>query len=109
MGGRSSRRSDDDGKPAQDAAGERVMLKRIWLTPPLGFGRVGGSPTPSDAFMWGHSDLTPQGSGLPPLALAERFNLDRNGVPTRVESDRILFRDRQGIRPVCPYYDFHGT
>jgi len=85
------------------------MLKRIWLTPPLGFGRVGGSPTPSDAFMWGHSDLTPQGSGRTTLALAETINLDRDGIATRVNSDRIVFRDRQGIRPVCPYYELHGT
>jgi len=85
------------------------MLKRIWLTPPLGFGRVGGSPTPSDAYMWGHSDLTPQGSGRTTLAFAETINLDRDGIATRVNSDRIVFRDRQGIRPVCPYYELHGT
>jgi hypothetical protein len=32
------------------------MLKSIWLTPPLAFGRVGASPVPSDAFMWGRDD-----------------------------------------------------
>jgi hypothetical protein len=38
------------------------MLKSIWLTPPPAFGRVGASPIPSDAFMWGRDDLRPEGT-----------------------------------------------
>jgi hypothetical protein len=85
------------------------MLTRIWLTPPLAIARVGGSPTPSDAFMWGHSDLTPEGTGRTTLGLAETINLDPDGTPVGVRNDRIVFRDDQGIRPVCPYFELHGT
>ena len=85
------------------------MLTRIWLTPPLAIARVGGSPTPSDAFMWSHSDLAPDGSGRTTLARAETINLDADGVPVRVPGNRIVFRDAQGIRPVCPYFELHGT
>jgi hypothetical protein len=85
------------------------MLKRIWLTPPLAFGRVGGSAIPSDAFMWGRDDLRPGGTGQTTLQLIETFNLDADGVPTPHHPDRIVFRDELGIRPVCPYFELHGT
>jgi len=85
------------------------MLKNIWLTPPLAFGRVGASPVPSDAFMWGRDDLRPEGTGQTTLQLIDTFNLDANGVPAAVQTDRIVFRDEQGIRPVCPYFELHGT
>ena len=85
------------------------MLTRIWLTPPLAFARVGSSPTASVAFTWSVNELTPDGSGKTTLALAETINLDNNGVPHRITADRIVFRDEQGIRPVCPYFELHGT
>ncbi len=85
------------------------MLKRIWLTPPLAFGRVGASPVPSDAYMWGASELTPSGSGQTTLQLVDPFNLGADGVPTPVQADRIIFRDEDGIRPVCPYFELHGS
>jgi len=100
---------DEDGKPARLAAGERIMLTQIWLTQPLAFARVGASPTPSDAFMWNGNDLTPDGSGQTTLAPAETINLDAEGVPTGVKPDRVVFRDQYGIRPVCPYFELHGT
>src|ERR1700730_6845398 len=85
------------------------MLNRIWLTPPLAFARVGSSPTPAAAFMWSGNDLTPDGSGQTTLKLVETINLDVNGVPTLATPDRVIFRDRQGICPVCPYFELHGT
>src|SRR5258705_7342352 len=100
---------DEDGKPARLAAGERIMLTQIWLTQPLAFARVGASPTPSDAFMWTVNDLTRDGSGQTTLAPAETINLDAEGVPTGVKPDRVVFRDQYGIRPVCPYFELHGT
>ena len=84
------------------------MLKRIWLTPPLAFARVGGSPTPCAAFMWGPNDLTPDGSGQTTLHLTETIELDADGTPRDVTPDRIIFRDANGIRPVCPYFELHG-
>ena len=85
------------------------MLTQVWLTQPLAFARVGASPTPSDAFMWNGNDLTPDGSGQTTLAPAETINLDAEGVPISVTPDRVVFRDQYGIRPVCPYFELHGT
>jgi hypothetical protein len=85
------------------------MLTHIWLTPPLAFARVGSSPVPSAAYMWSASDLAPNGSGRTTLAAAETLDLDENGKISRSEPDRIVFRDRYGIRPVCPYFELHGT
>jgi hypothetical protein len=85
------------------------MLKRIWLTPPLAFARVGGSPTPCAAFAWSSNDLTPDGSGQTTLQLTESIGLDANGVPHDATPDHIVFRDENGIRPVCPFFELHGT
>jgi hypothetical protein len=84
------------------------MLKHIWLTPPLAFARVGGSTTPCAAFMWSQNDLTPDGSGQTTLQLTETIELDANGVPKDVTPEHIIFRDEEGIRPVCPFFELHG-
>jgi hypothetical protein len=84
------------------------MLKQIWLTPPLAFARVGGSPTPCAAFRWSANDLTPDGSGQTTLQLDETIELDVDGVPRDVTPDRIIFRDAKGIRPVCPFFELNG-
>ncbi|HYM62910.1 MAG TPA: hypothetical protein VEZ11_18635 [Thermoanaerobaculia bacterium] len=86
-----------------------TYLTRIWLTPPLAFGRLGASPTPCAAFHWAANDLTPDGSGMTTLVPAETLDLDENGVVSRSLPDRIVFRDNHGIRPVCPYFELHGT
>jgi hypothetical protein len=85
------------------------MLKRIWLAPPLAFARVGGSPIPCCAFVWSADDLTPDGTAQTTLQIAETIDLDADGIPTRANPDRIIFRDADGIRPVCPYFELHGT
>jgi hypothetical protein len=86
-----------------------TYLTRIWLTPPLAFGRLGSSPTPCAAFNWAANDLAPDGTGTTTLAPAETLDLDENGVVSRSLPDRIIFRDELGHRPVCPYYELHGT
>jgi hypothetical protein len=85
------------------------MLTHIWLTPPLAFARVGSSPVPSAAYMWSASDLTPDGSGRTTLAAVDTLDLDQNGKISRSVPDRIVFKDQHGIRPVCPYFELHGT
>ena len=84
------------------------MLKRIWLTPPLAFARVGGSSTPCVSFSWGPGDDSPDGSGQTSLQLAETIELSADGSARRLTPDRIIFRDAEGIRPVCPYFELHG-
>src|ERR1700716_1298345 len=85
------------------------MLTQIWLTQPLAFARMGASPTPSDAFMWNGNDVTPDGSGQTTLRAGVTINPDAEEVPTGVKPDRVVFRDQYGIRPVCSYFELHGT
>src|SRR5205807_1825592 len=56
-----------------------------------------------------HNDLTPDGSGQTTLQITETINLDTDGTPRRATPDQIVFRDQQGIRPVCPYFELHGA
>src|ERR1700704_2510446 len=85
------------------------MLTHIWLTPPLAFARIGSSPVPSAAYLWSANDLAPDGSGRTTLAAADTLDLDENGKISRRVPDRIVFKDQHGIRPVCPYFELHGT
>jgi len=43
------------------------------------------------------------------LVPAETLDLDENGTVSSSLPERIVFRDDFGIRPVCPYYELHGT
>ena len=86
-----------------------MHLTRIWLTPPLAIARLGSSPTPCAAFSWGPNDLTPDGTGTTTLTIVDTLDLDDAGNVTRSRPDRIIFRDDHGIRPVCPYFELHGT
>jgi hypothetical protein len=86
-----------------------IQLSRIWLTPPLAFARLGSSPTPCAAFSWGPNDLRPDGTGTTTLTIGDTLDLDPSGDVTRTHPDRIVFRDEHGIRPVCPYFELHGT
>jgi hypothetical protein len=58
--------------------------------------------------MWSANELTPNGSAQTTLSLAETINLDHNGDPHRENPVKICFRDKRGIRPVCPYFEVHG-
>lgn len=84
------------------------MLKRIWIEPPLAFARVGPSQTPCDAFDWGADDLTPDGTGTTTLVPAETLTLAEDGTVSVYVPDIIRFRDDQGIRPVCPFFEVWG-
>lgn len=85
-----------------------TSLTRIWLAPPLAFGRLGSSPEPCAAFHWGPNDLTPDGTGTTTLVPSETLSLDDDGVVASSVPTRIIFRDEHGIRPVCPFFELHG-
>lgn len=89
------------------------MLKEIWLVQPLAFARGGGSPIPCDAFNWGGPDLSPDGSGRTIVVPADTLLVDpETGAVTlkpAADIDEIIFRDAQGIRPVCPFFELHGS
>jgi hypothetical protein len=84
------------------------MLERIFVVPPLAFARVGTSPTPCDAFLWGPNDLLPHGSGTTTLQPAETLDVAPDGAVSSRTPDTIVFRDANGIRPVCPFFELHA-
>lgn len=84
------------------------MIENIYLVPPLAFARVGQSSTPCPSFMWGPSDISPRGSGITSLVPAETLNIDANGTITSTTPKILLFRDDEGIRPVCPFFELHA-
>ncbi|MFO1323632.1 MAG: hypothetical protein U1F15_06170 [Burkholderiales bacterium] len=84
------------------------MLTKIFIAPPLGIARVGASATPCVAFHWGPNDLSPHGTGTTSLVPAETLELAADGTVTSHVPREIVFRDRQGIRPVCPFFELHA-
>lgn len=84
------------------------MLERIFVVPPLAFARVGTSPTPCDAFLWGPNDVLPHGSGTTTLQPAETLDLAPDGAVASRTPETIVFRDANGIRPVCPFFELHA-
>lgn len=84
------------------------MLNRIFILPPLAFARVGPSPHPCAAFLWGPSDTSPRGSGTTSLVPVETLEIAADGSIRSHTPDEILFRDQAGIRPVCPFFELHA-
>lgn len=74
----------------------------------MAFARIGPSPQPLCAFEWGHNANGAGESGktraIPAVSL--RFDPD-GGVETYLEQ-AVVFRDSDGIRPVCPFFELHG-
>ncbi len=85
------------------------MLKKIWLTPPFAIARVGMSNTPLDAFTWGKNNLSPRGTGKTTIEPSETLHIDEHGNIRSNFPETIVFKDAQGFRPVCPYFQLKGT
>lgn len=87
------------------------MLKRIWLVSPMAFARVGGSSTPLQNYQWTSPDYAPHGSGRTRVAAAETLIVNGDGT-LRAEpppaGGEIVFKDADGIRPACPFFELHG-
>ena len=86
------------------------MIRDAWLQQPIAFARVGTSTTPLAAFQWTEPDLRPSGSGRTSIAPAPTFEVDSASGELRQceRAEFTLFRDENGIRPVCPFFELHG-
>ena len=87
------------------------MIKRIWLYPPLAFARVGGSSTPCENFYWGPDDLTPDGTARTRIVAAETLRVAEDGTVSPhqpLQTDSVIFKDDEGFRPVCPFFEVHA-
>lgn len=84
------------------------MITKLWLYPPLAIARVGTSSTPCEAFHWGPNDNLPRGTGKTTILPAESLWVDASGDVTTSTPTRIVFKDKTGFRPVCPFFELHG-
>jgi hypothetical protein len=86
-----------------------LAIRRIWLQQPIAFARAGGSDTPVSAFRWTLPDLRPRGSARTGIFPQTSFDVDpADGTLTASNDSFVLFKDENGIRPVCPFFELHG-
>lgn len=85
-----------------------MVLERIFIVPPLAFARVGGSPIPCGAFLWGPNDISPRGAGSTTLVPALSLDVAEDGTLSSHIPTDVIFRDEAGIRPVCPFFELHA-
>ncbi|MEU8526525.1 MULTISPECIES: hypothetical protein [Streptomyces] len=85
------------------------MIDRIWLQPPLAIARLGSSPVPCDNYRYGPSDLTPRGTGKTTVEPVESLDLAADGTLTTRMPQKVRFKDADGWRPVCPFFEVHGS
>lgn len=85
------------------------MIQRLWLYPPLAFARLGPSKTPCDSFCWGPNDTRPRGTGKTTIQPSETLSVAPDGSVTASVPDTIMFKDADGFKPVCPFFELHGV
>lgn len=84
------------------------MIKKLWLYPPMAFARLGSSDTPCDNFHWGANDMRPRGTGKTTIEPTQTLHILTDGTVTSSISSEITFKDAQGFKPVCPFFELHG-
>ncbi len=84
------------------------MIEKLWLYPPLAIARLGTSATPCDNFHWSTDDLRPRGTGKTTIQPAQTLQVAADGKVTASIPKEISFKDAQGFKPVCPFFELHG-
>jgi len=84
------------------------MLHEIWIYPPLAFARLGASDTPMDNFHWADNDYAARGTAETVIRPAKSLTVAEDGTVGVHEPDRIVFKDGEAFRPVCPFFEVHG-
>jgi hypothetical protein len=86
-----------------------LAIRRIWLQQPIAFARAGGSDIPVSAFRWTLPDLRPRGSARTGIFPQTSFEVDPETATLKTSNEAfVLFKDENGIRPVCPFFELHG-
>ncbi|MGP4049719.1 hypothetical protein [Streptomyces sp. 2A115] len=85
------------------------MIEQLWLHPPLAFARLGPSPVPCDNYRWGPSDLSPRGTGQTTVVPDTTVDVAADGTLTERLPESVQFKDASGFRPVCPFFELHGS
>ncbi|MGQ0773924.1 MAG: hypothetical protein ACT4NY_05825 [Pseudonocardiales bacterium] len=84
------------------------MITRLVLYPPLAYGRLGPSPSPCDNYSWGPNDLSPRGTGKTTIRPEETLDVAADGTVTVRTPAEVQFKDADGFRPVCPFFELHA-
>jgi hypothetical protein len=85
------------------------LITGLELLPPLAYGRLGASATPCPNFEVGPSDVHPRGTGKTIIRPAETLSVGADGTVTASTPAAVAFKDAAGWRPVCPFFELHGT
>lgn len=59
-------------------------------------------------FLWGPNDVSPRGSGTTTVQPIETLDIASNGTVSSSTPETIIFRDDEGIRPVCSFFELHA-
>jgi hypothetical protein len=86
----------------------RMTIESLWLYPPLAIARLGGSSIPLEAFSWGEDQNTPHGTGKTTISPALTFRVADDGSLASYLPEAIQFKDNEGFRPVCPFFELHA-
>jgi hypothetical protein len=85
-----------------------AVLNELFFRPPLAIARLGGSPTPVEAFLW-DEDPSRYGAGRTAIAPALSFDIDAHDVPRPYMPAVVHFTDEHGIRPAAPFFELWAT
>src|SRR5215510_7187494 len=85
-----------------------MTIESLLIYPPLAIARLGSSETPLDSFRWGEDQTTAHGTGKTTISPALTFRVADDGRVTSYLPDKIQFKDSQGFRPVCPFFELHS-
>jgi hypothetical protein len=85
-----------------------MTIESLLIYPPLAIARLGSSETPLESFRWGEDQTTAHGTGKTTISPALTFRVAEDGRLTSYLPDRIQFKDSQGFRPVCPFFELHS-
>lgn len=81
-----------------------AAIRSVFFTPPLAVARVGGSPTPVDAYVW-YEDPSLQGGGLTALLPCVSLRVEDDGSVACFRPTELVFRDGPLLRPVAPFLE----
>jgi hypothetical protein len=85
-----------------------VIVHNIFFKPPLAIARVGGSPTPLDAFVW-DSDKSIHGANRTVIRPSVTLKVLADGSLRPYLPNVIQFRDGELLRPVAPFFELWAT
>jgi hypothetical protein len=85
-----------------------LIVHNVFFKPPLAIARVGGSPTPLDAFVW-DSDKSIHGANRTVIRPDVTLKVLADGSLRPYLPNVIQFRDGELLRPVAPFFELWAT